>query len=200
VIKITESKFLTSAQSIEDSLPDEVSEVVFLGRSNVGKSSIINALVNKKGLAKSSQTPGKTRLINFFLVKFMKDHETYVARFVDLPGIGYAKVSKSMKNEWQKNLNNFLNKRRSIRLFVHLVDSRHRALDIDKNVEDYVKTILRPDQKLLRIFTKADKLNQKEKSALRKDFPNALLLSSSKKSGIDKALISIFDSLFGEIL
>ena len=199
MIKITESNFLTSAQSIEDSLPDEVSEVVFLGRSNVGKSSIINALVNKKGLAKSSQTPGKTRLINFFSVKFMKDHETYIARFVDLPGIGYAKVSKSMKNEWQKNLTNFLNKRSSIRLFIHLVDSRHRALDIDKNVEDYVKTILRPDQKLLRIFTKADKLNQKEKSALRKDFPNALLVSSSKKSGIDKALISIFDSLFGEI-
>jgi len=200
VIKITESNFLTSAQSIEDSLPDEVSEVVFLGRSNVGKSSIINALVNKKGLAKSSQTPGKTRLINFFSVKFMKDHETYTTRFVDLPGIGYAKVSKSMKNEWQKNLNNFLNKRSSIRLFIHLVDSRHRALDIDKNVEDYVKTILCPDQKLLRIFTKADKLNQKEKSALRKDFPNALLVSSSKKSGIDKALISIFDSLFGEAL
>jgi len=198
VIKITESKFLTSAQSIEDSLPDEVSEVVFLGRSNVGKSSIINALVNKKGLAKSSQTPGKTRLINFFSVKFMKDHQTYIARFIDLPGIGYAKVSKSMKNEWQKNLTNFLNKRSSIRLFIHLVDSRHRSLDIDKNVDDYVKTILRSDQKLLRIFTKADKLNQKEKSALRKDFPNALLTSSSKKNGIDKALMSIFDSLFAE--
>jgi len=199
VIKITESKFLTSAQSIEDSLPDEVSEVVFLGRSNVGKSSIINALVNKKGLAKSSQTPGKTRLINFFSVKFMKDHQTYIARFVDLPGFGYAKVSKSMKNEWQKNLTNFLNKRSSIRLFVHLVDSRHKALDIDKNMDDYIRTILRADQKLLRIFTKADKLNQKEKSALRKDFPNALLVSSVKKNGIDKALTSIFDSLFEEV-
>lgn len=199
MIKITQSTFLTSAQSIEDSLPDEVSEVVFLGRSNVGKSSIINALVNKKGLAKSSQTPGKTRLINFFLVKFMKDNQTYVARFVDLPGFGYAKVSKSMKNEWQKNLTNFLNRRSSIRLFIHLVDSRHSALDIDKNVDDYVRSILRPDQRLLQIFTKADKLNQKEKSALRKNFPNALLVSSSKKSGIDEALEMIFDSLFGEM-
>ena len=199
MIKITESNFLTSAQGVEDSLSDEVSEVVFLGRSNVGKSSIINALVNKKGLAKSSSTPGKTRLINFFSVKFMKDKQTYIARFVDLPGFGYAKVSKSMKNEWQKNLTNFLNKRRSIRLFVHLVDSRHRVLDIDKNLDEYVRSILHGDQKLLQIFTKADKLNQKEKSALKKDFPNALLVSSSKKNGIDEALMSIFDSLFGEI-
>ena len=103
-----------------------------------------------------------------------------------------------MKNEWQKNLTNFLNERTSIRLFVHLVDSRHRALDIDKNVDEYIRDILRADQKVLRIFTKADKLNQKEKNALRKDFPHALLISSSKKSGIDKALESIFISLFGE--
>jgi len=199
VIKITESKFLTSAKGLEDSLPDDISEVVFLGRSNVGKSSIINALVNRKDLAKSSQTPGKTRLINFFLVKFMKDYQTYRARFVDLPGFGYAKVSKSMKNEWQKNLTNFLNKRSSIRVFVHLVDSRHEALDIDKNVDDYIRSILRPDQRLLRIFTKVDKLNQKEKSALKRDFPNALFTSSSKKNGIDSALMEIFNSLFGDI-
>ncbi len=199
MIKITESEFLTSAQGIEDSLPDGISEVVFLGRSNVGKSSIINALVNRKGLAKSSSTPGKTRLINFFSVKFMKEKQIYIARFVDLPGFGYAKVSKSIKNEWQKNLNNFLSKRNSIRLFIHLVDSRHRELEIDKSVDEYIKNLLRADQKLLHVFTKADKLNQKEKSALRKDFPCALLASSSKKNGIDKVLSSIFDSLFKEV-
>ncbi|MFK5882087.1 MAG: ribosome biogenesis GTP-binding protein YihA/YsxC [Sulfurospirillum sp.] len=199
MIRIVESQFLTSAQSVKDSMPDDVSEVVFLGRSNVGKSSIINALVDKKGLAKSSSTPGKTRLINFFSVNFMKDRETYIARFVDLPGFGYAKVSKSMKNEWQKNLSDFLNKRNSIRLFVHLVDSRHRALQIDKNVDDYLSSLLRGDQLILHIFTKADKLNQKERSALRKDFPDAMLVSSTKKSGIDKALQEIFNSLFAEV-
>ncbi len=199
MIRIVESQFLTSAQGVKDSMPDGVSEVVFLGRSNVGKSSIINALVNKKGLAKSSSTPGKTRLINFFSVKFMKDKDIYTARFVDLPGFGYAKVSKSMKSEWQRNLTDFLNKRSSIRLFVHLVDSRHRALDIDKSVDKYISSLLRPDQKILNIFTKADKLNQKEKSALRKDFPDGLLVSSSKKSGIDKALVEIFNSLFLEV-
>ncbi len=199
MIKVVESSFLTSAQSIKDSLPDGISEVVFLGRSNVGKSSIINAIVNKKGLAKSSSTPGKTRLINFFSVKFMKENETYIARFVDLPGFGYAKVSKDTKVQWQKNLTNFLNARNSIRLFVHLVDSRHRALEIDEKVDEYIDSFLRPDQKVLHIFTKADKLNQKEKSALRKDFPNALLVSSSKKSGIDKARNLIFDSLFQQV-
>ncbi len=199
MIRIVESQFLTSAQGVKDSMPDGVNEVVFLGRSNVGKSSIINALVNKKGLAKSSSTPGKTRLINFFSVKFMKDKDIYTARFVDLPGFGYAKVSKSMKSEWQRNLTDFLNKRSSIRLFVHLVDSRHRALDIDKSVDEYISSLLRPDQKILNIFTKSDKLNQKEKSALRKDFPSSLLVSSSKKSGIDKALVEIFNSLFQEV-
>ncbi len=198
MIRVVESQFLTSAQGVKDSMPDDMSEVVFLGRSNVGKSSIINALVDKKGLAKSSSTPGKTRLINFFSVKFMKDKEVYLARFVDLPGFGYAKVSKSMKNEWQKNLTDFLTRRSSIRLFVHLIDARHRALEIDRSVDDYLNSLLGGDQKILHIFTKADKLNQKEKSALRKDFPDALLVSSSKKSGIDKALKTIFDSLFQE--
>ncbi|MCF6173589.1 MAG: 50S ribosome-binding GTPase, partial [Campylobacteraceae bacterium] len=86
MIRIIESQFVTSAQKIDDSLPDDRSEVVFLGRSNVGKSSFINALANKKGLAKSSSTPGKTRLINFFDIKFLKDKEKFMARFVDLPG------------------------------------------------------------------------------------------------------------------
>ncbi len=201
MIKIVDSQFLTSAQGVKDSMDEGVSEVVFLGRSNVGKSSIINALVDKKGLAKSSSTPGKTRLINFFSVRFMKDMESYIARFVDLPGFGYAKVSKTMKNEWQRNLTEFLNHRNSIRLFVHLIDARHREMEIDRSVDELLLSLLRPDQKILHIFTKADKLNQKAKSALRKDFPDALLVSSSKKTGIDKARDEIFSSLFiGETL
>jgi len=197
VIRVVESQFLTSAQGVDDSMQEGVSEVVFLGRSNVGKSSIINALVNKKGLAKSSSTPGKTRLINFFSVKFMKDEERYIARFVDLPGFGYAKVSKSMKQEWQKNLTNFLNRRTSIRLFIHLVDSRHTSLDIDSGVSEYIKSQIRPDQELIQVFTKADKLNQKQKSALKKAFPGSLLVSSTKKSGLDEVLEVIFNSLYG---
>jgi len=99
MIEIVEAKFITSAPNIErapDSL--EQNEVVFMARSNVGKSSLLNALTNHKGLAKVSSTPGKTRLINYFDITFINRDtaQKSVAKFVDLPGFGYAKVSKSM--------------------------------------------------------------------------------------------------------
>jgi len=198
VIRIIESNFITSATSIVDSLPDDTSEVVFLGRSNVGKSSFINALCDKKGLAKSSSTPGKTRLINFFSIVFLEESEKFIARFVDLPGFGYARVSKSVKNEWQRNLTNFLEKRTSIRIFIQLLDARHPKLEIDSSVNDLLKSIKRGDQDIIQIFTKADKLNQKEMFALKKDFPLAIMVSNSKKSGINNALELIFNSLFSK--
>ncbi len=196
--RIVEANFATSATGVSDSLPDDTSEVVFLGRSNVGKSSFINALCNKKGLAKSSSTPGKTRLINFFNIVFLKDKEKFIARFVDLPGFGYARVSKSMKNEWQRNLTNFLEKRSSIRIFVQLLDARHPNLEIDFSVNELLRKNKRGDQKIIQIFTKADKLNQKEMFALKKDFPLSIMVSNSKKTHIDKALELIFNSLFFE--
>ena len=106
-MKIVDAQFLTSAQSINDSPDPNVAEVAFLGRSNVGKSSLLNTLTNRKGLAKSSSTPGKTQLINYFDIKFKtgKEDLPYLyARFVDLPGFGYAKVSKSLKKDWNRNL------------------------------------------------------------------------------------------------
>ena len=100
-LRIINAQFIKSAQSIHDSLDDTMSEVVFLGRSNVGKSSSINTLTERKSLAKSSSTPGKTQLINFFEVKYRWGKEDYMLRFVDLPGFGYAKVSKTLKEVWQ---------------------------------------------------------------------------------------------------
>jgi GTP-binding protein len=197
VIKIKNPSFILSAPSIEETVANDVSEVAFIGRSNVGKSSIINALTNKKGLAKSSSTPGKTRLINFFDVTFEKDENDYRARFVDLPGFGYARVSKSMKHEWQKNLTEFIKKRSSIRVFIHLIDSRHPDLEIDKDVAMYLEEIRRPDQEIIIFFTKADKLKQKDVSALRKIYPNAHMVSSSSGKGISQAIEKIFVSLFG---
>jgi len=196
VIRVVEAKFVTSCTSKENLISEGISEVAFLGRSNVGKSSFINALTNHKNLAKSSSTPGKTRLINFFDIVYKKDDEKYNARFVDLPGFGYAKVSKSMQAEWAKNLNYFIKNRASIRVFVHLIDARHPYQEIDENVREYLKTIQRGDQKILEIFTKCDKLNQKEMSKLRRDFKDALFVSNLKKRGIDKANEEIFKSLF----
>lgn len=198
MIKIVEAKFLTSSTSKNNLLEEGINEVAFLGRSNVGKSSFINTLCNKKNLAKKSSTPGKTRLINFFEVVYKKDEEKYMARFVDLPGFGYAKVSKSLQEEWSKNLTDFINSRVSIRTFIHLLDARHPTQKIDEDVRKYLHTIKREDQQIIEIFTKIDKLNQKELSKLKKEFPNALMVSNLKKRGIQEANNAIFYSLFGK--
>ena len=198
MIIIKEASFIKSAEKMDQLLDEDTNEVAFIGRSNVGKSSLINALTKRKGLAKSSSTPGKTRLINFFDIKFKNEDVDYDARLVDLPGFGYARVSKSMKHEWQKTLTKFIKERESIRLFVHLVDSRHPDLDIDKEVSEYLYDICREDQKILVIFTKADKLKQKDVSALKKIYPNCLTVSSSKGKGIQKATDEIFYALFSK--
>lgn len=200
MIQIKDASFVTSSVSLDETLAANLSEIAFLGRSNVGKSSLINALTNTKGLAKSSSTPGKTRLINFFNVTFVKDEENYVSRFVDLPGFGYARVSKSLKKEWQKNLTEFITNRSSIRLFVHLIDSRHPQLAIDAEVAEYLEEIRRADQQILTLFTKSDKLKQTDISALRKIHPHALLVSNSNKKGINSAIEKIFECLFGVVL
>lgn len=185
-MKLIKSYFVTSAQNIKQCPPQLLSEIVFLGRSNVGKSTFINLLCNQKNLAKSSQTPGKTQLINFFLTewKFDDSNEIIKLHFVDLPGFGYAKVSKEKKELWNKNLVEFLQKRDNIRLFVHLVDSRHPNLDIDNNLVKFISQFLRGDQRLIRIFTKFDKLNSSDKSKLRQQFQDSKFSSSLDNKNI----------------
>jgi len=196
--RVIDARFIKSAQSIHDSLDDTMSEIVFLGRSNVGKSSTINALAERKALAKSSSTPGKTQLINFFEVKYRWETEEYPLRYVDLPGFGYAKVSKSLKEVWQKNLVEFIENRVPIRLFVHLRDARHPHTRIDEEVERYISEFIRPDQSYLTLFTKIDKLKQKERAALMKEFPGAITLSNTKRVGTQRVHQKIFESVFGE--
>jgi len=197
-LRAVDAEFVKSAQSIYDSLDDSVSEIVFLGRSNVGKSSTINTLTSRKNLAKSSATPGKTQLINFFDVRYKYDDENYNLRYVDLPGFGYAKVSKSLKEVWQKNLVEFIENRVSIRLYIHLRDARHPNAKIDRDVAKYISEFIRPDQKYLTIFTKIDKLNQKERAKLKRDFPGSIAISNFKKRGQDRVHQEIFKSVFGE--
>ncbi|MBD3789099.1 MAG: YihA family ribosome biogenesis GTP-binding protein [Campylobacterales bacterium] len=195
--RIIDAVFVKSAQSIADSLPENMSEVVFLGRSNVGKSSTLNSLTNRKNLAKSSATPGKTQLINFFETRYHYNEQDYPVRFVDLPGFGYAKVSKSLKEIWQKNLVEFIQNRVSIRLFIHLRDARHPHAKIDEDVEKYIKEFIRPDQRYITIFTKIDKLNQKERAKLKNDFPGCITLSNLKKSGYERVHFEILKTIFG---
>ncbi len=194
--RVVEAQFIKSAQSIEDSLPEDMSEVVFLGRSNVGKSSTLNSLTQRKNLAKSSATPGKTQLINLFETRYLYNEESYPVRFVDLPGFGYAKVSKSLKEVWQKNLVEFIKHRVSIRLFIHLRDARHPHAKIDDDVQEYISEFIRPDQKYLTVFTKIDKLNQKERSKLKRDFPGSITVSNLKKNGHDRVHVEILQTIF----
>lgn len=195
--RVVNSTFIKSAQSISDSLDDSTSEVVYLGRSNVGKSSTINTLAKRKNLAKSSSTPGKTQLINFFEIDYRLGDTPYMMRYVDLPGFGYAKVSKTIKEIWQKNLVEFIEERISIRLFIHLRDARHPDAKIDNEVQEYLESFVRPDQRYLALFTKIDKLNRKEKTALKKKFPNSIFISNSKKIGEDIVHKEIFKTVYG---
>ncbi|WP_201353399.1 ribosome biogenesis GTP-binding protein YihA/YsxC [Hydrogenimonas urashimensis] len=193
--RIVDASFITSASRIEEAPAEGIGEVVFLGRSNVGKSSLLNSLTHRKHLAKSSSTPGKTRLINYFDIVYKEEEtqEKFRLHFVDLPGFGYAKVSKSMKHAWQKSLNEFIRNRRTIRLFVHLRDARHPDVPIDEEVKSYIASFIGPDQCYIEIFTKSDKLNQKERGKILGKHPGAILVSNLKKQGIERVEQLIFD-------
>ncbi len=198
MVEIVDAKFVTSAPNVYKA-PDSSlqNEVVFMARSNVGKSSLLNALTNHKNLAKVSSTPGKTRLINYFDVTFIdrENEKKSMAKFVDLPGFGYAKVAKSMKYEWENNLTGYIQQREQIKIFIHLIDSRHPDLEIDASVNDFLLENVRENQYIIQMFTKIDKLNQKEQNALKREFPHAIMVSSSKKKGLNKALQIIYDIL-----
>jgi GTP-binding protein len=193
-LKIKNVKFIKSAQNINDSIPSISSEVAFMGRSNVGKSSFLNSLTSQK-IAKTSATPGKTKLINFFEIVYEDEKKTI---FVDLPGFGYAKVSKQEQKNWQKNLNDFIANRFNIKLFIHLRDARHPELEIDNQVDEYLHYIKKNDQQIITIFTKSDKLKQNELAKLKQKYPHSIFVSNLKKRGIEQANQTIYNILFGK--
>ena len=151
-MKISSAEFVKSAFNREHWIEDVRPEIAFLGRSNVGKSSLLNSLLNRKGLARTSNTPGRTQSINYFLI----NDDFY---FVDLPGYGYAKVSKSMRSDWGEMAEEYLSQREQLVLCIQLIDSRHDPTKLDLQLNEWLNFHQKPH---LIVATKADKLSKNQ--------------------------------------
>jgi GTP-binding protein len=150
VVKVTHAEFLTSAYAPGDYPAHEYPEVVFAGRSNVGKSSLINTLVNRKRLAKTSSSPGKTQSINFYLVN-------HALCFVDLPGYGYAKVSKGTRIQWRHMVETYLTTRPNLRGAVLIVDAKVGPTRLDLDLWSWLQDLAMPT---VIVATKTDKVSR----------------------------------------
>ncbi|WP_275286553.1 ribosome biogenesis GTP-binding protein YihA/YsxC [Halomonas elongata] len=194
------ARFLTSAPTLAKCPTDTGAEVAFAGRSNAGKSSAINVLTRQKALARTSKTPGRTQLINFFTLG--DDTEL---RLVDLPGYGYAKVPDSVKLEWQRHLADYLQRRASLRGLVLLMDVRHPLTEFDQTMLGWADE---QDMPVHILLTKADKLKsgaaknalQQVRSQLREweDLVSIQLFSALKKQGVDEVHQRLDDWLLSE--
>lgn len=188
-MKITSAEYLISSPDFTKAPAPNKPEFAFIGRSNVGKSSLINMLADNRKLAKTSATPGKTQLINHFII----NNEWYL---VDLPGYGFAKVSQNARNRWEQMIENYLRKRENLRNVFVLIDGRHSPQKIDL---DFLIKLDKWGVPFSVVFTKADKETQKVVSQNVKDFfakmretwqflPQYFVTSATKKTGKEKLL------------
>lgn len=188
-------KFIASVYNNSEIPKERLPEVVLCGRSNVGKSSFINSLFNRKNLAKISSTPGKTKSINYYNI----DSKFYI---VDLPGYGYAKTSQTERKKWGKLISDFLASSNHIQLIVHLLDSRHHPTELDVKLNEMLRSLNLP---YIILLNKSDKLKQSEYSKSVKKaiefFPeltlneNLFFFSSVKGTG-NKEIKKLLSALF----
>ena len=200
-MKIAKASYLISSPSFDQCPTIKAPEYAFIGRSNVGKSSIINAICGQKNLAKTSATPGKTQLINHFEIESnsaskAKRDKWYI---VDLPGYGFAKVAQSSRRRWEQMIENYLRKRENLNQVFVLIDSRHSPQKIDLA---FVEQLYKWEIPYTIIFTKSDKEKATVVSknvkiffeTLHKNFqflPQGIVTSAEKKIGIDEVLACI---------
>lgn len=193
-MNINRAEFLTSNTDVTKLPTPDKAEYAFIGRSNVGKSSLINAITRRKGLAKTSQKPGKTQLINHFII----NDEWYL---VDLPGYGFAQTSKKNRAEWEKFIREYLTRRENLQCVFVLIDSRHEPQKIDL---DFCYWLGEQGIPFFLLFTKADKHSivksdqniAKFRKALKEWFeevPGHILTSSETKLGCEKVLETIHE-------
>ncbi len=188
-MQIKETRFITSSTGIHKCPPPDLPEYAFIGRSNVGKSSLLNMITDRKKLAKISSTPGKTQLINHFII----NEEWYL---VDLPGYGYARISVHKKQSWEKMIRDYIMKRKNLMSLFLLIDSRISPQQIDLNFIDLLGINQVP---FVIVFTKSDKLSKpKLESNLNiykkqllnswEDLPEIIVSSSINKTGREEIL------------
>jgi len=181
-----QTRYYKSVVDVNDLPPDEGAEVAFIGRSNAGKSSALNVITGIKGLARTSKTPGRTQMINFFSIGEDK-------HLVDLPGYGYAKVPLSIKQRWMDNVDEYLRIRESLKGLVIVMDIRHPLKEVDQQVIAWTMKYQVPTHILL---TKADKLKSAAQRKALRDVMDALekygdaisvqLFSSIERMGVDE--------------
>lgn len=176
-MKITSAEFVKSAFDRSHWVNDGLPEISFLGRSNVGKSSLLNSLLNRKSLARTSNTPGRTQSINFFLI-----NESFY--FVDLPGYGYARVSKSMRTDWGKLAEDYLSERDELVLSIQLIDARHEPTALDMQLNEWLVHNRKPH---ITVATKSDKLSanqmQKQLGVFRRALAGGTVMGYSAVTG-----------------
>jgi GTP-binding protein len=191
-MKVLDAQFLLSAaeRSVGVGWPDDATpEIAFAGRSNVGKSTLLQALMQRKGLVRISSTPGRTRLINFFRVVIEAEPgQREELRFVDLPGYGYAKVSKAEREKWLPFVAQYLGERPSLRVVVLLVDPRR---DVGLDETEIVKYVQARGVLVQAVMTKADKLSKHERKPLLEKCKRALgvptiAVSATDGDGVDE--------------
>jgi len=175
----SEASFLTSANKAAQFLPDEGREVAFAGRSNAGKSSAINAITGRRSLARTSKTPGRTQLINFFALDADR-------RLVDLPGYGFAKVPLAMRRHWRHLLEDYFSGRQALSGLFVIMDCRRPMTDVDQQMLALADAVACPVHVVL---TKADKLSRGKAAAA---------LQATRKSLINRASVQLFSALNGQ--
>ncbi|HZV13035.1 MAG TPA: ribosome biogenesis GTP-binding protein YihA/YsxC [Candidatus Kapabacteria bacterium] len=195
-MKITSATFVTSIQEFKKLPQETLPEIAFVGRSNVGKSTLLNSLTGKR-IAKTSSTPGKTRLINFFAI----NEQFY---FVDLPGYGFAVGDKGERAAWERTVGGYVAERRTLHGVLILLDARHFILPNDEEAVVWIESLHKP---YIIILTKADKLKQSERSKTAREAEQFFsgrplcrgsILYSSQTGAGKKELLQAIEILLGE--
>ena len=183
-IRFINVKFIKSASKKDEFIKDELNQIAIVGRSNVGKSSLINLLTNNRQMAKTSSTPGRTRLVNYFNI----NNQFYL---VDLPGYGYHKAGKEHTNVWDKTMNDYFTDNEKLKAVLLLLDSRLEPSELDKQMVQY---LAERDIPVVIILTKADKVNRSEigmakskiSTELRFNKNRIIATSTLKKQGVEE--------------